>query len=363
MGAAPPNRKVNVTLKQIAERLEISQATVSRVLNRRGLGFISLATRERVELTAAEMGYRPNQIARGLSTGRTNIVALWIRNPTAPYYAAIVEQMAEHAALNGYEMILRAFRDRGDDHGTPAAIDPLAVWPVDGLFAVDVRAPVDGFLHAVGRAIPFVGMGNDFPAERDHVSFDAEAGVRDAVEHLLESGCRKIVHLSAGCSIRKVRLARADIFERVITDAGMTPIVIKSPNETRIAARHTIAQHVREHGCPDGVFCINDDVAIGAHRGLLDLGKRVPQDVKLVGFDAIADGELLATPLTSVNQPVDELVTNAWEFMKRRMQSATVPQQTHVVRPRLLIRESTTARHPPPSMVSAGVSPIVAIGA
>ena len=130
---------MSVTITDIARRANVSAATVSRVLSGKD-GLISAPTRERVRTAAAEMGYQRNRAAFGLVTGKSHVVALWIRNPDAPYYARMIRTIEEAASADGYELIVRGFRQRTDEEaeGEPGPWN-AGLWPVDGILAADCR--------------------------------------------------------------------------------------------------------------------------------------------------------------------------------------------------------------------------------
>jgi LacI family transcriptional regulator len=329
-----------VTITHIAQRTGFSAATVSRVLNGKGMGFISDATRREILQAAEELGYRSNRSRRSERFEKTQVIALWIRNPDAPYYAGILRALYDRASRAEYEIILRFFRD-GHCRGEAEAL-PSNSWPVDAIFAADCRHMAQTFLSSeASRQVPLVGLGSDYPHSADHVAFDVECGVRAAVEHLVSIGCRRIVHLSGGASIEGVRTARAATYATVVRSAGLEPRFAHAADESRSAARQAIIEHVRFHGPMDGLFCLNDDMAIGAYRGLRDMNLRIPEDVALVGCDGIEDGEYLDVPLTTIVQPVGELCRVAWDVMQRRLDNPASPIQSVTLRPQLLVRAST----------------------
>lgn len=331
---------MRTTIAEIARRVELSQATVSRVLNGKGRPFISDATRDRVLKAAEELGYQPNLLARGLVTGRTHVVALWIRNPDRPYYSRILRNMQELAGQGGYEMILTGFRDQGVSESISPP--PTAGWPVDAIIAADCGQQIARYRESQsGRPTAIVSIGSDYPEDGDYVGFDVECGVRQAVQHLVDVGCKRIAHLSGGCSIERVRIGRAAAYENTLRAAGLDPIVIFAADERRATARRAVVDHIRANGAPDGLFCLNDDMAIGAYRGLRDLNLRVPQDVALVGCDGIEDVEYLDTPLSTIVQPVEEMCRHAWDAVSARLEQSDGPPRQIVLKPSLLIREST----------------------
>lgn len=321
---------------------------MSRVLTGKWQGLISPVTRDRVVATAEELGYRANRFARGLVTGRTGVVALWIRNPDAPYYSKILHCVLEQAHRAGYQLFLTGHLDRG---GEPEP-GPQGSWPVDGVLAADcpkrVRAYMADLIGAApdrsvdGAALPpIVGLSSDYSEDLDYVAFDVECGVMEGVRHLVEIGCRRIAHLTGWCSIDRVRRGRAAAYQKVLREFGLPSRFLSAPNETRAAAREVVREDIERHGPFDGLFCLNDDMAIGACCGLRDAGLRSGEDVAVVGCDGILDGEFLATPLSTVVQPVEEMCARAWDVLARRMNEPSAPLQQVLLRPALQVREST----------------------
>ena len=110
----------------------------------------------------------------------------------------------------------------------------------------------------------------------------------------------------------------------------------------RPMVRSLVHDYVRKRGCPDAIFCHSDDVALGIYRGLCELNLNIPKDVALIGCDGIEDCEYLETPLTTVVQPVTEMCTIAWDFLRRRLESHDIKRQGTVLKPKLVIRESSS---------------------
>lgn len=337
-----------ITMVEIARRTNLSPATVSRVLNGKGVGFISAATRQRVLDVARELGYEPNRLARGLVTGRTQVMGAWIRNPDRPYYARILRNLLELASRSGYDMIVTPMHDQLPGvNGSGANFvreSTMSSWPADGVFAADCPNLAEGYLRRAsqpGVYAPLVGLSSDYSEKADYVGFDVACGVRQAVEHLISIGCKRIAHLSSLIAIDRVRAARAGTYEEVLNRAGLAPEMILAPNESRAAARNTIVEYVRNNGAPDGLFCLNDDMAIGAYRGLRDLGLRIPEDVAVVGCDGVEDVLYLDVPLTTIVQPVEEMCRQAWEIMQRRLQDPSAPLRQVLLKPELRVDAST----------------------
>lgn len=343
-----------VTMLEIARRVQVSQATVSRVLSGKPSQFISESTRHKVMQAASELGYQMNRAARSLATGKTQVVALWIRNPDRPYYARILRSLHELIHGDGYEMILCAFREETDRAPTDALNSPLGPaasnWPVDGVLAADCAFAAAEHIRLDranaergSKRIPLVALSSDSPPLAPFVTCDHQSGCEQAVVHLIEQGCRRIAHVTADGAIGSVRRQRADAYERTLRAHGMSPEFIIAKQETRVAAREAIVARLGKSPAPDGLFCLNDDLAIGAYRGLRDLGMRIPDDVAIVGVDGIEDAEYMDAPISTVIQPVEEICRRAWQALLSRMNGHQADENTSIVLPtHLVIRASST---------------------
>lgn len=335
---SPPGRRV--TLRDIARRLDVSHATVSRALNAAPDAFISDRTRERVRKTAQEMGYRPNQSARSLATGRTGLFALWLWTERMQgAYHATVAQLLHEAARNGGRQLLIDPLSRTPDDGIPeVAFDR---WHVDGIVAWESGPAIEALLQGGAPSpVPIVSVGSfHLLAGVDRVEIDLRKGVEDALDHLLAGGRRRIVYVADDMRSRPDDLRYRTYVERV-TAAGFAPEFL-DVQPTRRAARTAMREFIERQGVPDALFCHNDDLAIGAYRGLCDLGVRVPDDVAIVGCDGVENGEYLEVPITTVAQPVSEACELACRFLERRVEDPSLALQSAVLEATLVVREST----------------------
>lgn len=327
--------KPHGNITELATRLNLSKGTVSRILNDPRAPF-AVATRQRVLSLADEMGYRPNPIARALATGRTESVALWIRNLRTSYRAMVAQSFETKIEAQSYRLLIRLYGhdDKGD------MLSPGMSESVDGI--VTHGPPPAGWLRSAGsgpRSVPIVHTGNIAdPDALDWVAIDLSRGSQEAVEHLLATGRRRVAHLTTLVGSSDPRLQS---YLSTMADAGYKPEVITATGDTRDVLRRTLREYVTAHGCPEALFCYNDDAAIAAYRALCDLGRRVPDDIALVGCDGIEDTEYLATPLTTLVTPVTEMCRLAWQYLKRRMEEPDAPPQRTVLQPTLVVRESS----------------------
>jgi len=345
---------MTVTMALIARRLQLSEATVSRVLSGKGKGFISDGTRRRVFGLANELGYvhvkldSDGNVTVMHDPVRKGVIAMWVRNPYAPYYARIVRHLQSIASAEGSDLVISGFLDDGHEsefaRNTQHIRRPTA-WRVDGIIAVDCVHRVQAYLSkARRRAVPVVVAGSEALGGVDSVSFDPVAGVVAATQHLIRQGRARIAHLTGNCSIPSIREARSGTYAKTIADAGLEPLVLSAADESRAAARKCITDAIAAGVRFDALFCLNDDLAIGAYRGLLDAGRRIPADVAIVGYDSIDDTEYLEVPITSVAQDHRLLVKHSWEVLWQRIGGNSGAPASITLAPELVVRSSCGAR-------------------
>lgn len=323
---------MRVTAKQIAEHLGISASTVSRVLNGREGKFISETTRQRVLEVAREMGYRPHHAARALVTGRTQTIALWMYSLQTSFHAHVAHLMQRILYRHSY-------------HSLIVPVDYLdassysAEGHVDGIIAHECVDCVRSFLQASGRT-PLVSIGSYYVTDCDHVGIDLFTGVVEAMQHLLDTGRRRVAYL-VNVSSYHAGEPRGEAYRFVMQRAGLPLEVIASEDQSRWQTYNAVKRHLQQHGMPEAIFSHNDHMAIACYKCLRDLGLRVPDDVALVGCDGIEETEFLETPLSTIVQPLEEMCHLTWLFLQRRLQQPDLPVQRAVLRPRLALRASS----------------------
>lgn len=302
---------------------------------------IAPKTRQRVRHIAAEMRYQPNRMARALATGRTQTLALWAANLRSAHYAQVIYHARQEIVRHDYDLLISGAQAL--DHDTLDTSRLLSL-PVDGILAVDLpRGIIPGLEKSLLWDKSFVTMGAHVNQGADFVYLDFLAQSVAAVRHMLAVGCRRIAYLVPDWFqwFRASGDARLNGYETVMAQSGQQPEHIVTPNETRQAVGPVLKEHIARHGSPDGLFCFNDDMAIGAYRALRDLGLRIPDDVALIGCDGIEDAAYLDPSLTTIAQPLEEMCAAAWTFMERRIQNPLLPLQQVTLQPRLIVRGSS----------------------
>ncbi len=335
------------TLADVAKRAGVALSTVSAVLNNRPDCFVSEETRQRILKAAEELGYRPNYLARSLAKGKTETIGLVIYEVANPYFAWLADEIEREVRQAGYQLLLCTNRD-GIDVDDRTNLELLSNQRVDGILAWASRYPSEGYTvplpKKVKSRIPIVVIGYHTKDGIDYVAIDRESGTYQATRHLISLGHKKIAYLAPPWGMNHDHPKLAGVLRALREEGLPDPVLLTSENHTRFAGRVAV-QLLRELSPrPTAVVCYNDLVAIGAYRGLRDMGFRIPDDVALVGFDGIEEGEYLDPPLTTVSVPVETLSQLAVQFLLNRISGKATEQQKEVVMPNLLVRGSCGAK-------------------
>ena len=333
-----------VRLRDVADHAGVSVKTVSNVVN--GYTHVSPATRERVEASLAELGYRANVSARSLRTGRSGVFALAVPALDMPYFAELTRYVVREAEALGYTVLVDqtdGLRER--EHVIASGVRSHLI---DGLILspIAMNAPE---LRALGRETPIVLLGEKIDrAPVDHVAFDNVAAVCVAVEHLLGLGRRRIAAIgyqSKAEALSGVAAVRRAGYEKALRIAGI-PVDPALTREVHSYSRSEGAAAMLSvlPARPDAVLCFNDLLALGALHTLSRSGVRVPEDVAVVGIDDIEDGRFSTPTLSTIAPDKASVAREAVRLLHHRVESPSSPSRRVSVGFELIARESTLGR-------------------
>lgn len=332
-----------VTQKDIAQRVGVSQQAVAHALG--GKGRLSENTRTRILDEANKMGYRPNPLARALLTGKTNLISLWMPREMSPFYAQIAHDIESLISHEPYNLVITNVEryHRQETNAQKTQSFAPAAWPVDGILAFEVPR-IDGIENALQGGPPVVCLGVDWlntSEKLDAVSINLRPGSEEAMRHLLPG--RRRVALMTIPWLLDYEDARCEVYKQTMREAGLEPeyIFIHDVSRLRADARQAVKDHIKQHGAPDAIFCASDEEAIGTHRGLCDMGLKIPEDVALLGCDGIEDTEYLTPAISTIKQPTQEMCRVGWEMLQRRIAEPNLPRQHKALEAHLVIRESS----------------------
>lgn len=336
------SRRSRVNSDDVARKAGVSRTTVSYVLNGRQAG-IPQATRERVLLAAAELGYRPDPAASSLAGGKTYVISLMTLCIHPAFYSRVIESFLLIMANTPYEIRITETRKWSAQHWEKAA---LGGWSCDGIIVLNETEHLDLLRSACEGRVPIVSVGGFYSLVLDHVGVDYYAGALLAVRHLIESGRRKIVHLT---SERHAVTERYRAYAEELAKAGLPAQTItfeQAPGEltNRASAYRAMTEYLARTPAVDrcdALFCVDDESAIAALRALRDVDLHTPGDVAVVGCDDIEDSSYFYPAITTIRFPYDEVASQSWQMLLRRMEQPELPRQELVYRPELIVRESS----------------------
>jgi LacI family transcriptional regulator len=327
-----------VTIGDVAEHAGVSKTTVSHVLS--GQRPVAPVTRERVEVSIRELGYRPDGLARSLRTQRSHLIALLIPDITNPFYPTLARGLEAGIGGTGYHVVVCNTDSRPAEELEFVA--EMCDRHVDGIVLDSFGVKVDEVRHVTGPDLPVVWIGAD---REDHpgidiVRSDDEQGAFDATAHLLRRGRTRIAMIDGAPGSGT---ARTDGYRRALASADWPAAsTIRHGGWTRAGGANAMGTLMDEDPRPDGVFCANDLMAIGALDALNARGCRVPEDVAVVGFDDIEAASMISPSLTSVVNPASDTGRAAGGLLMERITGAYDGPQRIVTLPCLLVaRESS----------------------
>jgi LacI family transcriptional regulator len=292
------------TLHDVAALVGVSPRTVSRVVNDQG-GF-SEATRQRVMDAVTQLRYRPNVMARGLITRRSNTVAFVVPALNDPFFPDIAHGVQSAAADANLTMLFAM--SNGDIGAENNVLTRLDAHAPDGVIIFPARG-TDHLLAHLDRGMRMVVIDSEVThPNATSVMSDLRSGAHLAVERLVQRGCRQLAMISSSTSNAQLQRRQTGFLESL--PEGMAPIVyVVDP--TIDGGRSAAAALVEEHPDVDGIFADNDVVAIGAIQALQAAGLSVPDDVAVVGCDDIEMGSVITPALTTVRSGRERLGNEA----------------------------------------------------
>lgn len=335
-------------------RANVSVKTVSNVAN--GYRHVSAETRRRVEETIAELGYRPNMAARSLRSGRSNVIALAVPFLDMPYFAEIAQHIVRAAAERGWIVLID--QTDGNHERERVAVAGIRDHLIDGLIVSPLTLTAEDLAQRVD-ATPLVLLGERVHhVSTDHVLIDNVAAAREATLHLVEIGCTRIAAIGAQQDdVGFTAQLRLEGWRDALSESGL-PV-----DARRIAAGEgwrradgvtAMARILNAGAPPDGVFCFNDLLALGALRELSRRGIRVPDDIAIVGFDDIDDGRFSTPTLTTISPDKAAIARLAVEIVAHHLGDDAELQPQEMFAPyRLIKRESTGDYTPDPAAEEA----------
>jgi len=317
-----------VSQKQIAEKLGVSIALVSRVLSGRAeeIG-ISPATSERVLRVSKEMGYVPSAAALSLKGKPTKTIGVTVYDFNDPFFGALIKQIQTQAHEHNYSLVLAGFLNRTPDEQD---LKSLHKHTLDGLIVLGTDLEATWLHHFQNLPVARIGHGG-VNEQSVRVTVNEDKAALLLIDHMIERGRKHPMYISSDLPAHRIRRAAV---ERAATSRNLELLTKESTGESAFAVGLKSARNLKPE--VDALICATDQVAMGALHTLHANGGSVPNQIAITGFDDIAAAEQFIPAITTLRQPIEQIVEEAFTAV---IQSSP-PQEIHLPG-QLVIRQTT----------------------
>jgi len=288
------------TLKDVAAVAGVTVTTVSRVLNNRG--YISDKTRKRVYSAMEELDYQPNEVARSLIRKKSNLIGLIIPDVAHPFFSELTSHIEYFAYKAGYKILLCDSYQESDKEKD--YITMLRSNQVDGIIMASHTLEVDEYLNL---NLPIVAVDRTFSDTMPYITSDNYSGGVQATNLLIDKGCKKVAHISGPQILNTPANNRYNAFTDVVAQKGIENVVVETELGLHQDYEKIIHKLFKEHPDVDGIFASSDMIAIAVIKVASEIGKEIPRELKIVGFDDITFASMIVPALTTIKQSTEKM--------------------------------------------------------
>jgi LacI family transcriptional regulator len=335
------------TINDVAKKAGVSKATVSHVLN--NTRFVEESTKNRVLLAIQEIGYRPSNVARSLTTNQTNTIGVVISDASNYFFGEILRGLEDILRPNGYGLVVCNTDETLQREAE--YLDYLLRQRVDGIVAAATSQPWDVLLRMDTQHTPVVYMDRTFEGqEGPFVGVNNTLATRRAVQHLIDAGhCN--IGIMAGLQRLSTMRERLAGYRQALQEAGIperNAWVVESALDID-AAREAALSILSSISRPTALFINNNLLVLGTLLAMRELGLRCPQDISLIGFDDHPWAQVANPPLTVVRQPLRKLGQTAAQVLLTQIRGEAVCEPQYILDCELIVRESCCQSNSPTS--------------
>tara|TARA_R110001592_G_scaffold63761_4_gene195598 strand:- start:11485 stop:12492 length:1008 start_codon:yes stop_codon:yes gene_type:complete len=319
------NKKV--TSYDVAREAGVSQSAVSRVF-RPGLS-VSQKTRDKVMTTANRMGYRPNAIARMLITKQSGMVAVIVSSRANVNYPEVLSQVSKQLAAQNKRVLLFTLDDA---EGVDELFEQIWTFQVDGVIALAAHFESHRLAQFEQHDIPVVLYNRNVPdSTANTVSCNHELGIKQLIIELENNNPKKYLVLS-GPRDSDVANERREIAIKLLKQFAVEDVSILYGDYSYQSGRDCLAKWLQKNPAPDAIICSNDTMAIGViDEARENHGIHIPNDISVVGFDGITSSAWQSYQITTIKQPVEQLVKAAVGMLLDRIENPDLPPEARVL--------------------------------
>ncbi|WP_426586083.1 LacI family DNA-binding transcriptional regulator [Mucilaginibacter sp. R-33] len=332
-----------LSINDIARQLNVAKSTVSFILNGKAREKrISEELSIKVLAFAEQMGYRPSQLAKSLSTGKTQMICLMVEKISDHFFSQIAYHLEALAYKNGYKIIYCSTEN--DTEKARELISVFRARQVDG-YIITPPANIDAEIRGLLRDnLPVVLFDRYLPDTlTDYVGLDNYNGTREAVEHLIIAGAKRVALVTIS-SDQTQMLERLAGYEAALALHKLKPLVLKASFEDDMEATiNLIVQFLRNNADVDAILFATNYLALSGIKAVNELELNIPADISVIAFDDHEVFNILNPPISAIAQPIAEIATQLFHMLLDRLQNKNTLNDVSkvIVKPDLVLRRST----------------------
>ena len=328
------------TLKDVADKAQVSISTVSRVINEEPL--VKPKTREKVEAAIAELNYLPNRVAQRLRsiTSKNKLIGLVLPDVQNPFYVDVIRGVEECAYEHNFAVMIGNFDQ--DMAKEKLYLDVLQSELVDGLIVAPSHGKDQHIIDVIGNGYSVVCIDRGLIGiDVDVVKVDNEVGAFGAIEYLIGLGHTRIAHITGHTQIPTTQ-ERIAGYDKAMEKHGIAidPELVKNSQSNYQSGSDLMQELLDLRNPPTAVFTANNLLTLGALRSIHARGLNIPDDISIVGFDDMYWSNSLNPPLTAVRQSGHDIGYKAAELLLQRMKHPKRPASSVVLKTQLMVRQS-----------------------
>lgn len=332
---------MKVTIDDVAKIAGVSKTTVSRIING-NYEHTKEETRNRILQVIKELDYRPNALAKGLKSMRTNVIGIVLSNLKNPFWTTVLEGVEDTCRTLGYNLMV--CNSNEDPKMEEQYITEFRMRQVDGIVINPTARNMELYQRLIESKYPLVVVNRKIPdIQVQNIVMDNVKGATLAVHQLLRNGRKRVAafvyrNLNVSTWTERVEGYRSAMLERGFHPEDLRIFELEQQSEK---TEHMIMQYLREHPDTDAIFSTNNMMTLKIMKAVKELGLRIPDDIAIVSYDETVWSEHLDPPLTTISQPGQEMGKLAAKMLIKMVNAKRQPKpETIVLEPRIIVRTS-----------------------
>ncbi|KGQ70848.1 cytochrome-c peroxidase [Chelonobacter oris] len=327
-----------MSVQRIAKLAGVSVATVSRVLN--DLPSVKAQNKEKVLAAIAALNYQPNLLARQLRTARTGMLLVMVSNIANPFCAAVVKGVEKEAEKNGYRILL--CNTESDFARSRSCLQLLSGKMVDGVITMDAVSELPELQKIIG-AFPWVQCAEYDPESSVFsVSIDDTAAAEFVIDKLVESGKKRIALINHDLAYQYSQHREQGYLNRLAHHGLSYRTIVYADTLSYLSGKKAALSLLKNAERPDAIFAISDVLAAGAVNAVTESGFSIPQDIALIGFDGVDISQITVPPLTTIQQPNEDIGRKAVSLLLSQIESDNALDVVHYLLPWQFIQRQSS---------------------